>query len=162
MPYKPWKFLFVVFPFLSGCPANLDTPRYPTTRPTTNDLAGVYHPTAETKTLVKDKGGYPEKDMSITLNSDGSLQIANIPDWWRTDGGKPNGGFDSGNGTWQTVQSQGWWELEFSFNVTKGFAGAIPASSYFIHTHIAGQRGPYDIVLTIGDPDEGREMRFTK
>jgi hypothetical protein len=147
---------------LTGCPANLDTPRYPTSRPSNADLIGVYRATAETATLVHSTGGYAAREMSITFDADGSLHVENIPDWWRTEFGKPAGGFDSGIGTWTTEKHQEWWILRFEFTEAKGFSTGGGSGSISIGVNMIGQRSPYDIALTVGDPDSGREMRFSR
>jgi hypothetical protein len=151
---------FLLLLILPGCPANLDPPRYPTTAPATSDLVGTYRPTAETTTLNLTVGKYPPTDSFIELRADGTFTIHNIPDWWRTDFGKPTGGFDHGTGTWKTAKQQSWWYLELEFPDRKAFATPTPGT-LITGANLIGQTPPYDLNLTIGDPDTGRELRFT-
>jgi hypothetical protein len=153
---------FAAIGLLSGCPTNLDTPRYPTSQPAAVSLAGSYIPTAETKSLIVKAGGYGDKLSSIQLNADGTFRFENVPDWWRTDFGTPSGGFDSGGGTWKTAQHQGWWVLQLGFSDTKQFSEPHRAEGMLTEANLIGQKAPYDLALTIGDPDQGREMRFSR
>jgi hypothetical protein len=157
---SPW--LFPMLPLLAGCAVNLDTERYPAQPPVAADLEGVYRPTAETVKAIQVDGGYAERDISITLSADGRFSVENIPDWWQTDFGKPAGGFDSGGGTWKTVRHQDWWALELDFTDTKRFASKSSGAGLLTHANLIGERGHYDISLTLGDPDSGREMRFSR
>jgi hypothetical protein len=153
-------FLVLAFGMLAGCPINLDTPRYPMNQPASADLVGIYVPTTETTVLIS-KGGYSGRSTSIELHADGTFRFVNVPDWWETKFGEPDGGFDNGNGMWNTAKQQEWWNLDLVFGDTRGFAhplkGGIDTAA-----NIIGQKPPYDLSLTIGDPDNGKEMRFHK
>ena len=76
------------------------------------------------------------------------------PIWWRTAFGEPGGGFDTGTGSWKIQRKQGWWELELDFLDTKGCYGSGAT--------LIGHKPPYQISLTVGDPDNGRTMRFSR
>ena len=146
---------------LAGCPMDLDTQRYPTSQPSASDLPGIYRPAAETIELNTKVGNYASSDFSIELRADGTFEFHRIPDWWRTDFGKPTGGFDDGSGQWKVARHQNWWGIELHFRDQKAFA-APSDGGFTTEANLIGQKAPYDISLTIGDPDQGREMRFAK
>jgi hypothetical protein len=150
----------LLLPLLTGCGVNLDTERYPTAAPAAARLVGVYRPTADTTSFIKHEGGYAEREISISLRADGTFSVENIPDWWRTDFGKPAGGFDSGSGTWKTANRQDWWALELAFDDTTGFASKDAEGGLLTEANLIAEQAQYDISLTIGDPDSGGEMRF--
>jgi hypothetical protein len=135
---------------LAGCPINLDTECFPTTQPNSSDLVGVYHPIEKTIELVTKTGGYPLREMSITLNVDGTFRLENIPDWWSF--GESHGGFESGSGKWTTKKSQSWWELRL-VHTKPGMRTQMD---------LCGHEPPYEIWLYVSDPDCGRVMRFAK
>ncbi|HEY2585231.1 MAG TPA: hypothetical protein VGI81_05655 [Tepidisphaeraceae bacterium] len=138
------------------------TDRYTATRPATADLVGTYYPTPETLSLVTATGAYASGPCSIQLQSDGKFQFVNIPDWYRTDFGKPSGGMDSGTGVWITEKRQERWVLLLWFDNTDGFSYAAGPGLSGAEVELLGQHAPYDIALIVGDPDEGREMRFSR
>jgi hypothetical protein len=146
---------------LTGCPVNLDTERMPTTPPNRADLVGIYRPTADTLTYIRKEGGYAEREMSLTLKADGTFELENLPDWWHTEWGKPEGGFDSGSGQWDLEKSQDWWELNLSFTDTKRFAKPEAGRQGF-GPLLIGHAAPYIIAFPFGEPDNGREMQFER
>jgi hypothetical protein len=154
-------FALLVLIALTGCPVNLDTERMPTAPPNRADLVGVYRPTADTLTYIRKEGGYAERDISLTLKADGTFEVENLPDWWRSDFGHPEGGFDSGSGKWDIEKSQDWWGLNLSFSDMKRFAKPADDGRGAGATLI-GHAAPYDIAFTVGDPDSGHEMRFER
>ena len=120
-----------------------DESEYPTIQPAIPDLVGTYRPTVETTSLIKNEGHYPDQDISIVLEPDGTLQLRNIPDWWGQNRyGEPGGKFGSWTRKWSLTQRGGWWELDFA--------------------HLLGQHPPYRIMMFVGDPDSGREMQFSR
>jgi hypothetical protein len=153
-----FSLLFITIPFLF--PAIVG--RFPVAQPAAADLVGTYAPTLETRSLVNEMGGYANGPGFIRLQSNGRFQFENIPDCWRTDFGKPAGGMDSGIGVWKTAYTQGRWVLELSFDNTEHFSGAASPGGFDAQAELIGQHAPYDIALIVGDPDEGRELRFSR
>jgi hypothetical protein len=99
---------------------------------------------------------------SITLLGDGTIIITNIPDWWLTFG-EPQGGFDSGRGTWSIQKHQEWWALSVGFTDTTQFASLTnKPGGLGTEMMLVGEKSPYKIHLIVGDPDAGRGMEFEK
>src|SRR5512140_3408479 len=94
---KLLAFAALIVPLLACLVPNLDTEKFAKTRPSPVDLAGHYVPMAETLKLVKDSGAYPDVDMAVDINVDGTMTFTNLPDWWRTRSGEPGGEMDSGS-----------------------------------------------------------------
>jgi len=151
--------IVLLFLALIGCATPIDFgDPFPKSRPAEGDLTGMYRPTNETRELIA-KGGYEPRTISFELRADGTCQIQNIPDWWLT-GGKPAGGFDSGSGKWRIVQQSSWWGLNLDFPSTTGFARPDERSRTK-EIYLIGQTPPYEIMITMGDPD-GSRMYFWK
>ncbi len=148
---------------LAGCQYDPHTASYTKTEPKPEDLIGVYVPDHATTNLIAREGHYQKLPISITLSAGGSLAITNIPDWWGTDFGRPGGGFDAGRGTWRVLQHQEWWAVSADFESTAQFASRQHrAESLSTSFMLVGERPPYKIHLTVGDPDEGRAMQFER
>jgi len=113
--------------------------------------------------FIAKEGHYSTVAPSITLLGDGTIIITNIPDWWLTSFGKPQGGFDAGRGTWTIEKHQEWWALSVGFHDTEGFS-SINHNSGGLGTQmmLVGQKPPYSIYLTVGDPDEAKGMLFER
>ncbi len=156
------SFLILTVVILAGCQYDPYTSVYTTTQPKTNDVVGVYVPDTNTVTLISKEGRYSPASPSITLLNDGTITITNIPDWWLTFG-EPHGGFDSGHGTWSIQKHQEWWALSVGFANTTQF-GSLSNKPGGIGTEmmLIGDKPPYKIHLTVGDPDAGRGMQFDK
>lgn len=147
----------------AGCQYDPHTAVYTRSRPDPAEVAGVYRPDAATRELVARDGGYGAGDAVITLARDGAFEVVRLPDWWRTDFGRPGGGLDAGRGTWRVERHQEWWIVAAHFESTAGFAPPGGGDGGFAATFmLAGEAPPYRLLLTIGDPDEGRAMQLVR
>src|SRR5947209_13776333 len=106
---------------LAGCQRDPSAEVYSATQPKTNYVVGIYIPNTNSAALISKEGHYSPVSPSITLLSDGTIIITNIPDWWQTFG-VPGGGFDSGTGDWTIQKHQQWWALRVGFTNTEQFA----------------------------------------
>ena len=148
---------------LAGCQYDPHTASYTKTQPKPEDLVGSYAPDSATTNLIAREGHYTQLPASIVLSADGSLTITNIPDWWGTAFGSAGGSFDAGRGTWRVIQHQEWWSVSVDFESTAQFASRQHrAESLSTSFMLVGERPPYKIHLTIGDPDDGRAMQFER
>lgn len=148
---------------LTGCQYDPYTDVYTTTQPKTNDVVGIYFPDTNTITLISKEGHYGQVSPSITLFSDGTIIITNIPDWWLTSFGEPQGGFDSGRGTWTIEKHQEWWALGVGFTNTENFASLTnKPEGLGAEMMLVGEKPPYKIHLIVGDPDAGKGMQFER
>jgi len=136
---------------VAGCQYDPFTAVYTTKQPKAEDLVGWYVPTEETKRFITKEGHYPSVESSIALSADGTLTITNIPDWWLTPFGRPEGKFDSRRGKWTVQKHQDWWVI--GVNLDPGFGTDL---------FLIGEKPPYKIHLIVGDPDEGRGMDFIR
>ena len=144
---------------LAGCPGGgtlLDSLDYLQTEPKSQDLVGVYRPNAASLKDIRERGHYPERDISIRLSADNTFTFTNIPDWWMASLGKPSGGFITKTGTWKPVQQREWWVVGLDFSSQPHFT--FPNTSIFL----VGPKPPFTLRIILGDPDDGKAMDFTK
>jgi hypothetical protein len=114
-------------------------------------------PTAATLKDIRERGHYPERDISIRLSPDGTFTCTNIPDWWMVGFGKPSGGFITKTGSWKPVREQKqWWAVGLDFLSPTHFSS--PNTSIAL----VGSKPPFTLRIVLGDPDEGKVMDFTR
>jgi hypothetical protein len=156
-------FALILLTVLAGCQFDPFTAIYTRKQPKPEDLVGTYLPDDATRTLVAKEGGYSAAEISIVVSADGTLIIRNIPDWWLTDFGKPQGGFDSGEAKWAVQKRQDWWVIGVNFRSTEKFSSQQRRVGTFgTELFLIGEKPPYKIHLIVGDPDEGRGMEFVR
>ena len=149
--------LLLVIP---GCQYDPYASSFTTTKPKDADLVGTYTLTEHSSWLVKERGGYGKQSASITIGDDGTLRFTDVPDWWSESAGKPGGQYDNAPGHWKVERRQKqWWMLSASFE--KG-ALARWARGFIAQVQLVGEKPPYMLHLTIGDPDSGEAMQFEK
>jgi hypothetical protein len=148
---------------LSGCALSGFSPfAYPhwwdftKQRPKNSELVGSYH--------AFKKSGSPSgvtsiANITVQLNADGTAQIASIP---IHDGFGEKKLCDlSASGKWLVDGSSRAWALEVVKLVDVKSAGNCPPNSN-LPFFILGQREPYRIYLTIGDPDSDEGIEFRR
>jgi hypothetical protein len=98
------------------------------------------------------------------LSRDGTIVFTNVPDWWNTAFGESGGQFDSASGTWKLALKQNqWWALRVTFPPESPLASNGKRAVTFTTTvSLIGEKPPYTLHLTIGDPDEGNAMQFVR
>ena len=152
-------FLGLLFAF-AGCQFDPYTSVYTRTEPKAEDLVGVYVPDKATARFIAEH--YPAIGTSIVLSADGTIVLQNIPDCWKTLFGTFEGGFDSGTGRWKIQKHQEWWVLGVDI-WTDGFSSREHAHiGLTTEIFLVGEKPPYIIHLTIGDPDAGQALQFTR
>jgi hypothetical protein len=131
------------------------------TKPEIKDLAGVYRVSKQTGTFVHKINTSILSEMSITLREDGSFKVNSIP----LNSFKNEYNFCSGTGTWKLERDRGWhnpWVLTLSFTESKGSDfenGRFVCINLF---QLRNRKAPYIIYIILGDPDEGRGLKFEK
>jgi hypothetical protein len=151
------RIIIVVLLGLAGCQFNPFASSFTSKQPKNEDLYGKYVLTDDSQTIAKQFGHYSATNSSITLKSDSSILLTNIPDWWHSKNSKPQGEFDSGQGSWTIERNQEWWAVGVILNsINKS-----PAN-FSTHFNLIGEKAPYIIHLSIGDPDQGLAMQFKK
>jgi hypothetical protein len=89
------------------------------TKPDPSVLAGTYILTEKSKKIVSEMEDVTEsnaQDISITLVSDGTFEIQNMPNSWATAEFQFSNPKDVPSpiiGTWSLVQKDWWWRIEF-------------------------------------------------
>lgn len=128
------------------------------------DVVGTYVPTAETAAKIKNEGHYAAANTFITFYSDKTFKASNIPDWWNTSFGKPEGTFDSGSGKWSVVDPESGVGIGLDFTPSKGLhtMGGNTRRSLSALVQLIGQSPPYLLHMPIGDVDDGKAMQFEK
>ena len=124
-------------------------------KPNQSDLLGSWVPTAATIKELRERGGYIVSKHELIFRADGTFAMVNMPDWWKDGVGQSRGSFESGSGRWRFYKDHNPWtvwavELDFPRFV-------IPNA-----IHLQGQKPPYLIHITVGDPDSGHYMLFEK
>ena len=123
------------------------------TRPIDKDLVGTWTPTAETIQDMKRSGGYAISKHELTLSANAAFSMLNMPDWWRDAFGKSHRQFESGRGTWR---------IEEANNVYTIYVVNLVFPTHSMRVNLSGQRPPYVMHITLGDPDSGHYMLFEK
>jgi hypothetical protein len=148
---RAWTLFSAVAIFFAGCQYDPFTAVYTTKQPKAEDLVGAYLPTEDTKKLITSQGHYPTIESAIVLSADGTVTMTNIPDWWQTPFGEPQGKFNSRRGNWTVQKHQEWWAVGLHLDPDFG-----------TDLLLIGEKPPYTIHLIIGDPDQGRGMDFIR
>jgi hypothetical protein len=145
---------------LTGCQWDPYTSVYTGKQPKPEDLVGMYVPDEATAHFIA--AHYSASEVSIVLSADGTINLHNIPDCWETPFGETEGGFDSGTGRWTIQKHQEWWVL--GVNIwTDGFSSRGHAHiNLTTEIFLVGEKPPYIIHLTIGDPDAGNALQFIR
>ena len=140
--------------FLAGCPAvdikELDFTR---TKPTIENLIGIWMPTDTTLNDIRERGHYPQTMHYLELRADHTFNMHNMPDWWSDGFGRSHGRLESLSGRWELTESKELWRIwEISLHTAE-----------FITTiHLYHQKPPYQLFIRLGDPNEGDAMLFDR
>lgn len=145
--------------FLSACQYDPYTSEYTSRRPNESDLPGEYVATVETRELIRKAGSYPACDPHLTLHTDHTFEIKDVPDWFITEG-DAGAKLVSGSGTWALQQHQQWWALGILFRQSTG--QSVFKGPFGMDFMLVGAKAPYLVHMTIGDPDMGKAMQFQK
>jgi hypothetical protein len=93
------------------------------------------------------------------LRADHTFEVKDVPDWFITYGDAGTK-LVSGTGTWQLEQVHGWWQLGVEFRESTG--QSVFRGPFAMNFSLVGEKPPYLVHLTIGDPDAGNAMQFQK
>lgn len=137
---------------------------FATVQPKIEDLNGKYVPTKETLKYIVNEGRYEieEDHVFIRLLPNGDFVMQSMPDWWLTDYGQSQGCLINGQGKWDVVQEQNWWELRFDFLSGSNLCSKKYSSGFTTSVPIIGNDKPYSLWFYVGDPDSGHIMIFQK
>ena len=145
--------------FVAACQYDPYTSEFTTHRPNESDLPGNYVATADTRDLIRRAGTYAACDPQITLQADHTFAIKDVPDWFVTYGDAGTK-LVSGSGTWELMQPGKWWTLMVEFHESTG--QSVWKGRFGMEFNLVGEKPPYLVHMTIGDPDMGNAMQFQK
>lgn len=139
----------------SSCRVNFGSSGYTTVEPNKSDLVGTWVPDQATLEDMKKRGGYDSSlSTRLVLKSDGSLEIANMPDWWE---------IPSGTSQRAMISHSGSWSLDHIHpDQTCCWTIAVKYSNRSSFLNLLGNKPPHKIEIILGDPDSGNEMIFIK
>lgn len=133
---------------------------YTTGKPALHEIAGVYRMTSETL-LNSDLSEFGRRSCIVRLNADGTFEAANVPPWELVSPGPDFvARLRSGSGTWRIdsvgAVDDGWrsqrvWGVYFDSATVK----LAPA-------HLTGQKSPYGLIFSLGDPDAGEALILSR
>jgi hypothetical protein len=160
---KKWYFAFIAVMELSNITCGLgffgfNNENFTISKPEPEQMVGIYLPIEKTKKLIKSQYNLDMEDISVSLNSDGTFEMNNMPDWWATDFGDSNGGVDTGKGKWDIRFDEydgEYWKLSLDFETGTFSSGEIFSTSI----HISNNQPPYSLWFYIG-PDGPPIMIF--
>jgi len=145
--------LICVLALIATCACQFDpyTLSYAKTRPNVKDIVGFWEATERT---LRDLSGtkYSAARPTISIASNGTIKMKDIPDAWRDDLGEGKGTLDTFVGKWQLDKHQDWWGLE----IRRGDWGCTGCLM------ILDQAPPYHLVIRVGDPDLGIGYEFRR
>jgi hypothetical protein len=156
---RPQSFLaitLVVLSLATGCMNNgiewseLSFTRH---RPADQDIAGDWTPTDKSLHKILKMNGCSPPVPEILLRTDGTFSVTNMPQSSYDESGRPRVQFVSGYGKWTITEDKDVvtvYMLELAFPDTRR------------HIHIAKQRAPYRLHITLGDPDSGNYLLFER
>ncbi|MBW8686469.1 hypothetical protein [Chitinophaga rhizophila] len=149
--------LFVI----AGCQYDPYAHRFTTSKPAFEDLTGIYRFNEQTAT--NDPIGQAGIDSYISLKADSTYEVKNIPDVFNTDSatGKINlTGYYSTHGKWE-ISSVG--SVDYGSGLDKHWGLLLTGfDKEYASIGLMGNKPPYEILVTLGDPDAGEVMIFSK
>ena len=123
------------------------------TKPSDQDVVGVWKPTSATLRDMHDAGGYPDAQHELILSADGSFSMVNMPDWWSDEFGRSHKKFESRQGKWRITKAS---------DVFTIYVIELADPSGSMDLNLSRQKAPYLIHITLGDPDSGHYMLFER
>ena len=142
---------------LAGCQYDPHAHLYTTHKPAKRDVAGHYFLSNQT---ITDEGLSALKGMSCTidLRNDGTFTVNRVPpDIQNSPSQELFNKLVSGSGTWNIdfigvgSGETTYWGIQFD------------SQTYNIHSaHLTGEKPPFGLIFTLGDPDSGYSMIFER
>jgi hypothetical protein len=127
-------------------------------RPEQADLVGVYDLTSNSRDFLRNDKGYTSiPNPAFELRADGGVVVVDLPDCAIDGFGRAGGKLLSGRGKWKVEKAFVGYGL--TWEILPG--NALPAGIYG-GIAIRGRRPPYELELTVGDPDSGERIRYQR
>jgi hypothetical protein len=135
---------------------------YTRKEPRRSDLVGWYEPKKESRDFI-DQKGYGGSGLVVMLNADGTFSIDGMPDMWSDGFGHPNGRLERAAGRWEVDQIQeGIWGISLFVSRSSNTAGIQSDKPFVRPVGLIGDRPPYIVHFTIGDPDQGEAIQCVR
>jgi hypothetical protein len=129
-------------------------------RPKATDVAGLYHLSSKSVEFLKSRKGYTSAPAAtIELRPDGTLLVRDLPDCVVADFGTPGGKFLSGRGRWKIEKAFAGYGLTWEILDGDSLPSGVYAGPWVA---IRRRSPPYELELTIGDPDSGERIRYQR
>ena len=140
-----------------GCQFDPWASRYTKVQPGNRLLDGVYRAMPDSLAYLNEHH-YPNNIPLIELKPDGTFCAEAMPDCWISETGESKGRLYSGTGRWRIVKHQEWWAVSLSFAAP---FGPYP-EGFGTDVMLIGDKAPYTLILTIGDPDSGEVLQLSR
>jgi hypothetical protein len=157
----------------TGCQYDPYASEFTRARPAAESIPGQYVLTAESREFIRSRGKYSNASATISLNADGTFSMASVPDLWMCSGvDSPRGFADecpdvgstsmNGEGRWEITKRQDWYSLRVVFSRMSWSNGKRFDREFGTEVNLIGEKAPYTLFLTIGDPDAGDALQFAQ
>jgi hypothetical protein len=125
---------------------------YATIKPKEIDLIGTWEATPDSLDDMRSRGHYDYVTPRITILSNHTFEMKNMPDWVFDTWGASHKKLISGSGRWELFQSSKEEGGEWGINFFPKYSGAM----------LVNNEPPYLLEFSEGDADEGNFMDFEK
>jgi hypothetical protein len=144
----------------ASCQYNPYASEFTRVEPDIKQIPGKYLLTQESKQLLVKLGVVVPRDAFVELQSDGHFLISALPD---VSDGTPSQIRCYGSGKWRLHKFDSY---QISFDFVDGYStpGGKPIKESYLpaYFHLVGERAPYVLHVTVGDPDFGQALQFAK
>lgn len=122
-------------------------------KPNIEDLIGTWTPDKTSMEDISNRGHYANAKPTITLRTDGTFSIREMPDWWSDGFGRSHGSVVALDGKWMLEQREEVWRI---------WTLRLRTSELLTWIHLYRQRPPYALFIGIGDPNDANAMLFER
>jgi hypothetical protein len=134
---------------LAGCMLSLSayeaaTYKYTTIKPNELDIIGTWNATSSSLDDMHNRGHYDYVTPRITILSNHTFVMKNIPDWLFNGSGKSHKKFITGSGRWEL----------FQLDKEEGGGWGVNFSSKYGWAMLVGNEPPYSLEFSEGNVDE--------
>ncbi|GAB3752775.1 hypothetical protein [Spirosoma pomorum] len=136
-------------------------------KPTEDDLVGLWKLNRFCYSFIKEQNVYPVDSITLSIRSNGTFKIINLPDLVADDFGHPiNGKLMDATGTWEVDSTNSnaptEWGLQLMFDKRDLQKAGIRKPGLNIEYQIYQVNKSPVLFYFIGDPDNGKTLVFEK
>lgn len=151
-----WKPTFVLC--LVSCQFNPFASEFTSVRPNEQQLVASYAPDRETRDRLASQLNITiHPQCRLELRRDHTFTATNLPDCWFSNEIDCAPGLVTFSGEWTVSENQEWWAVDLRARSINGVA-----RDFQLPAMVRGDRPPYILHLTIGDPDSGNAVAFER